>query len=204
MVPTLSSLLQSNHQVIQFFGLPGTYKTTLMVQIIKDVLLKNTKQIYLIDTSGNFPIIRLKSLKDLLRNLIVFHPRSLEEEVLLLDDISFQLSKPEIVLLVDDVFFHTISQNRENDHLNSYILAQLQNISKTLDFPIILTNQARMFEDGIHPYLQRLTLQYLNWHLHFEKGIKRNLITITIYRGTEFISTRNYSIENTGFLVIDD
>lgn len=201
---SLSGLLQNSNQAIQLFGLPGTYKTTFMVQIIKEILLNGNHQIYLIDTSGNFPIVRLKSVKELLHNIIVFQPKSLEEVALLIDDLSFQLtSSPETSLFIDDIFSHTFTQNRETHHLNSYILAQIRRIATCINFPIFITNQARKFDDEIRPYLQRLTLEYLEWHVHFEKS-KDSLIKITIYNGTEFISTREYNIDSTGFLILDE
>ncbi len=205
MVISLSGLLQNSNQVIQVFGLPGTYKTTFMLQIIRKILLNGNQQIYLIDTSGNFPIVRLKSMKELLHNIIVFHPKSLEEVALLLDDLSFQLnSTPETSLFIDDIFSHTFTQDRETHHLNSYILAQIRKIATLLTFPILVTNQARKFEDEIRPYLQRLTLEYLEWHVHFERPKKDSIIKVTIYNRTEFIISREYNIDSSGFLILDE
>ena len=81
----LLSLLQEQNIAVQFYGLPGTYKTTFLLQIIHKRLKEGDNLIYLIDTSDNFPIVRLKSIKHLLQNIIVFRPKTVEEQALLLE-----------------------------------------------------------------------------------------------------------------------
>ena len=62
----LLTLLQKKNVAAQLYGLPGTYKTTVLLQIIYKRLKEGKNSIYLIDTSDNFPIIRLKPIKHLL------------------------------------------------------------------------------------------------------------------------------------------
>ncbi|UCG00494.1 MAG: hypothetical protein JSW11_12775 [Candidatus Heimdallarchaeota archaeon] len=195
----LLSLLQGQNIAVQLYGLPGTYKTAFLLQIIYKSLKEGSNPIYLIDTSGNFPIVRLKPIKHLLQNIIVFQPKTIEEEALLLDDLSIQLSQ-DTILLLDDVFRHTNLENKTNLHLNSYILAQIKAISRKVKFPVILTNQARSFDNAIHPFLQNLTLYYLDWHFLFEKSPDPNQIRVTFFDQDRFISQREHKISSAGFL----
>ncbi|MHA2243761.1 MAG: hypothetical protein ACXADY_02210 [Candidatus Hodarchaeales archaeon] len=196
----LLSLLQEQNIAVQLYGLPGTYKTTFLLQIIHKKLKEGQIPIYLIDTSNNFPIVRLKPIKHLLQDIIVFRPKTIEEEVILLDDLSMQLISQDSILLIDDVFRHTNLQNRANFHLNSYILAQIKAISKNVNFPVILTNQARSFDNNIRPFLQSLTLQYLDWHFLFEKMQDPSLIRVTFFDQDHCISQREHNINVAGFL----
>ena len=68
----LLTLLQKQNITAQLYGLPGTYKTTFLVQIIHKRLKEGFNSIYLIDTSNNFPIVRLRPIKHLLQKMIVF------------------------------------------------------------------------------------------------------------------------------------
>lgn len=196
----LLSLLQEQNIAVQLYGLPGTYKTTFLLQIIHEKLKEGCIPIYLIDTSANFPIVRLKPIKHLLHDMIVFRPKTVEEEVLLLDDLSIQLISQDSILLIDDVFRHTNLENKANFHLNSYILAQIKAISKKVNFPVILTNQARSFDNNTRPFLQSLTLQYLDWHFLFEKTQDPSRIRVTFFDQDRFISQREHKINVVGFL----
>lgn len=196
----LLSLLQKKNLAAQLYGLPGTYKTTVLLQIIHKRLQEGHNSIYLIDTSNNFPIVRLKPIKHLLQKLIVFQPKTVEEEAFLLDDLSCQLLSQKSLLLIDDVFRHTNLEDKANLHLNSYILAQIKAISRKVDFPVILTNQARSYDNNIHPFLQSLTLHYLDWHFLFEKTQDTNQIRITFFDQDQYISQWDHKISKTGFL----
>lgn len=196
----LHSLLNKQHIAVQLYGLPGTYKTTFLVQTIRKKLEEGCNHIYLVDTSGNFPIVRLKSIKHLLQNLLVFQPKTLEEEALLLDDLNLQLLSQDSILLIDDVFRHTNLLNQNNLHLNSYILALIKTISRTLNFPVILTNQARSFNDSIRPFLQSLTLQYLDLHFLFEKSQDPYKILVSFFDRDRYITQREHRINSAGFL----
>lgn len=196
----LFSLLQKQNIAVQLYGLPGTYKTTFLIQIIRKKLEEGCNPIYLIDTSGNFPIVRLKSIKHLLKNMIVFQPKTLKEEALLFDDLNIQLHSQDSILFIDDVFRHTNLKNEDSIHLNSYILAQIKNISRRVNFPVILTNQARSFDNTVRPFLQSLTLQYLDWHFLFEKSQDPNRILVTFFDHDRYILQREHGINSSGFL----
>ena len=64
----LLSFLQKQNVAAQLYGLPGTYKTTFLLQIIHERLKEGNNSIYLIDTSDSFPIVRLKQIKHLVKD----------------------------------------------------------------------------------------------------------------------------------------
>ncbi len=197
----LNALFELNHQVMHLYGLPGTYKTTFLAQIIQRKLEEECEHVYLIDTNGNFPIVRLKPIKHLLKKMMVFHPKSLEEEVRLLDDLSIKTLDKNSVLLIDDIFRHVNLEKNSNNHLNSYILAQVASISQIIKYPVVVTNQARSYDNNIRPFLQNLTLFYWDWHMFFEKSKENNSITISLFKRDKNISHANYMISKQGFLV---
>jgi RecA/RadA recombinase len=201
MIKPLNALFELNHQVMHLYGLPGTYKTTFLTQIIRRNLEEECEHVYLIDTSGNFPIVRLKPIKHLLKKMIVFHPKSLEEEVHLLDDLSIKTLDKNSVLLIDDIFRHINLEENSNNHLNSYLLAQVASISQIIKFPVVVTNQARSYDNHIRPFLQSLTLFYWDWHLFFEKSKKNDSITISLFKKDKYVSHANYMISKQGLLV---
>jgi hypothetical protein len=196
----LNALFKLNHEVLHLYGLPGTYKTTFLTQIIQRKLEEGIEHIYLIDTNGNFPIIRLRPIKHLLNKMIVFHPKSLEEEVRLLDDLCIKILDKNSVLLIDDIFRHINLEDSSNNHLNSYILAQVTTISKTLESPVVITNQARSYDNHIRPFLQNLTLFYWEWHILFEKPKETNYITVNLFKKDRYISHATYKVNAQGFL----
>jgi hypothetical protein len=196
----LSFLLLQNNISVQIYGLPGTYKTTFLLQVIQMKLVEeDNRKIFLIDTSGNFPLIRLKSVKSLLKNLVIFHPKTLKETALLLDDFNIQYLSRDSILLIDDVFRHVNLENKKNIHLNSYILALIKAISKEINFPVILTNQARSFDNLIRPFLQNLTIQYLDWHFLFEKSLNKKSILVSRFKKEEYIDQKEYTLNNKGY-----
>ncbi len=197
----LLSLIGKKNIAVQLYGLPGTYKTTFLAQIIRKKLEEGCEKIYLLDVGGTFPIIRLKSIKHLLKKIIVFQPKTLAKEAVLLDDLNIQVLTQDSILLIDDVFRHTNLKDQSTLHLNSYILAIIKTISKTIDFPVIITNQARSFDNSIRPFLQSLTLQYLDWHFLFEKSQDHYRIMVSFFDHDQYVLQREYSINSSGFLM---
>ncbi len=195
------SLLKQHNRAVHFFGLPGTYKTTLLLQIIREKLKNEVKTIYLIDTSGNFPLVRLKTLKDYLHNLVIFQPKILEETALILDDLDIQLLDKDSILFFHDIFRHVNLKEKTNIHLNSYILALIGKITQKIDFPIIFTNQARFFNNKVHPFLESLILHYIDLHILFEKTDDRRKIRLTLFEDNQIISQHEYAIDLKGFLI---
>ncbi len=190
----LNSLFKEKNVVMHLYGLPGTYKTTFLAQIIQKKLEEGCEYVYLIDNSGDFPIIRLKSIKHLLHKMIVFHPRSLEEEAKLLDDLHIKILDQDSVLLIDDIFRHTNLEDKTSIHLNSYLLAQIVTISRTIEFPVVITNQARSYENQVRPFLHNLTFYYFDWHFFFEKSEKSNTIEVSLFKKDKYITQGKYKL----------
>ena len=179
MNPSLDSLFQEKNKVIHIFGTPGTYKTTFLVHLIWNKLKQGVKQIYLVDVSGNFPYIKLEPIKDLLPKLIVFQPRSLREEVSILDDLEIKGVNNQIILLIHDIFHRINPEKKKDNHLMSYLIAMVHSLSKKIDFPVVLTNEGRSFENAIKPFKETIMLRYLDEHLLFEKPKNQDKICIS-------------------------
>ena len=124
------SLLQEKNKVIHIFGTPGTYKTAFLVQIISKKLLEGVEQIYLLDITGNFPYLKLEPIKKLLSKLIVFQPKSLFEELSILDDLDLNKATKKTIILIDDVFNRVNPENKNDSHIESYILALIKSLSR--------------------------------------------------------------------------
>jgi hypothetical protein len=183
---SLDSLFQEKNKVIHIFGTPGTYKTSFLVQLIRKKLQQGIKQIYLIDVSGNFPYTKLESVKELLSRLIVFQPKSLRETVDILDSLEVKGIEEDTVLLIHEIF-HRMKSEAENDrHLISYLVAIICSISKSIDFPIFLTNEGRAFENAIHPLQETIMFRYLEIHLLFEKLKNKDKILISRFSSSRY------------------
>lgn len=182
----LKRLFRQNHKVIHIFGSPGTYKTAFIIQLILNLLQKEKNEVYLIDTSGNFPYLRLKSVEKFLSNLIVFQPRSVIEAVTTLDDMNIGGIDKEAFLFIDDIFYRISSDETMESHLASYLLAIISSISKQLVFPIVVTNEGRGYENKIYPYKEPLVLKYFDEHLQFVKNSNKNQLNIKRYSDSNF------------------
>ncbi len=175
---TFNSLFQERNKVVHIFGTPGTFKTAFLVEIIIHMLEKSKNQIYLLDVGGNFPYTKLEPVKNLLTNLIVFQPKTLQEELITLDDLEVNKVDKDTIILIDDVFRRVNPDIKDDNHYESYILAQIASISYTVDFPIFLTNEGRVYDDNVYPLRQSLTEYYFDEHLLFENVPKQNKIRI--------------------------
>jgi len=198
----LTEIFTWKNIVAHFYGQPGSFKTTFLIQLIQVKLKNRNSKIYLIDPTGEFPIIRFQPIKHLLKNLVIFQPKTIQEEALLLDDLQVKILEEESILFIDDVFRHSNLNRKEEIHLNSYIAGLISSISKTLAFPVIVTNQARFFNNYFQPFLQNLTLYYFHWHFLFEKGIKPNTLNISLFSKEKFVIQYEYSLNSEGFIII--
>ncbi|MHA1227607.1 MAG: AAA family ATPase [Candidatus Hodarchaeales archaeon] len=196
----LRDLFLSKNKTIQLYGQPGSLKTTFLLHIIENMLQLKNKSIYLIDPTGNFPFIRLKAIKHLLNKLVVFQPKNIKELALLLDDLEIQLLDKDSILLIDDIFRHVRTDDNKNSHLNSYILAIIKSISKIIEFPVVITNQVRAYDNLIHPFLKDLTLYYIDWHFLFENNTKKNTLSVSFFKQGKFVICKEYLIASDGFI----
>ena len=195
-----NSLFQERNKVVHIFGTPGTFKTAFLVEIIMHKLKMGMNQIYLIDVGGNFPYIKLESMKDLLTNLIVFQPKTLQEELITLDDLEVNKVDKETIVLIDDVFRRVNPDIEEDNHYESYILAQIASISYMVDFPIFLTNEGRVYDNNVYPFRQSLTEYYFDDHLLFENVPKQDKIRIRKRKNKIYTSFTELQIAKSGLI----
>ncbi|MFW9779658.1 MAG: hypothetical protein ACFFE8_12450 [Candidatus Heimdallarchaeota archaeon] len=197
----LVELLRKQRTTIQIWGQPGTYKTTLLLQVIRQMIKKGAR-VYLLDISGNFPIVRLQLQKHLLEKVVVFHPKTIEEEALALDDLAITRIPPNSVLLIDDIFRKAHRKSPEQGYFPSLILTLIKNLAKTLKFPVLITNQARgsIETDSVYPLFHKLVLNYLDWHVLFEKEKGSSILQVTIFEKDQYLSQQEYSIDPSGLI----
>lgn len=196
----LVELLRRQHTTIQIYGRPGTYKTTLLLQIIRQRIERGTR-IYLLDVGGNFPIVRLQSLKHLLQQVVVFQPKTVEEEALVLDDLAFYQIPSNSVLLIDDIFRNVRREPPKTGYFPSLLLTLIKKLAKKLEFPVLITNQARSFEkDAIYPLFNELVLNYLDWHVLFEKEKGSNFLRASLFEKDHYLFQQEYPIDSSGFI----
>ncbi len=192
----LNPIFRSQNDVIHIFGQPGTYKTAFLVQIIWQKLEEGVEQIFLVDVSGSFPYVKLRPIEKLLTKLIVFQPKSLREEVTILDDLELKGISESSILLIDDIF-HRIKPEEEN-HLESYLLAVIQSLSQQIKFPIFITNEGRGFDDRIQPLRSTLMRHYFKEHLFFQKSMKKDVIQIHRMVNEDYRYLTELSVDESG------
>ena len=193
-----NSLFQKKNEVIHIFGTPGTFKTAFLVQIILQKLKRDNIEIYLLDVGGNFPYIKLEQMQPFLSNLIVFQPKTLQEELMILDDLEINKVKKETIILIDDVFRRINPDIKEDNHYESYILAQIVSISNIIDFPIFLTNEGRIYENNVYPLRQSLTEYYFEEHLLFENIPNQDKIRVKKRTDNDYTFFTELSIDKSG------
>ena len=201
MITGLDTLFQKKNSVIHIFGTPGTYKTTFLVQLIYNKLKQGVEQIYLIDVSGNFPFVKLETIKDLLSRLIVFQPRSLKEEVGILDDLDIKGLNRRTILLIHDIFHRVNPEEKKDSHLSSYLIALVHSLSKKIDYPIVLTNEGRVFAKSIQPFQETIMFRYLDEHLLFEQLKTQNKIRISRLEDSKYVFLTELGLNSNGLFI---
>ena len=193
-----NSIFQKKNEVIHIFGTPGTFKTAFLVQIILQKLKRDNIEIYLLDVGGNFPYIKLEQMQPFLSNLIVFQPKTLQEELMILDDLEINKVKKETIILIDDVFRRVNPDIKEDNHYESYILAQIVSISNIIDFPVFLTNEGRIYENNVYPLRQSLIDYYFEEHLLFENIPNQDKIRVKKRTDNDYTFFTELSIDQSG------
>jgi hypothetical protein len=155
----------------------------------------------LLDINGNFPIVRLTNQKNLLQRVVVFHPKTVEEEIQILDDLAINQIPSNSVLLIDDVFRNVRRETPKTGYLPSLILTLTKTLAETLVFPVLITNQARSFEtDTVYPLFHELVLNYLDWHVLFEREKGTNILRVSIFEKEHYLTQQEYQINSSGFI----
>lgn len=134
--------------ITTIYGPPGSGKSTICFQYCIEVLKQNKKVIY-VDTEGGFSAERLKQINpDLdLNEIIVFSPKSFDEQHKTILSLNKQIKNPkQIGLVVVDslVMLYRLKLGDAPQKINQELGEQLRlltEISRTFHIPVLVTNQ---------------------------------------------------------------
>ena len=135
--------------ITTIFGPPGVGKSTLCFQYLLKILKVGKKIIY-VDTEGGFSPERIAQMADFkvnLQDIIVFSPKSFEEQQKVIVDLnkSIKHSKDIGLVIVDSlVMLYRLKLGGSPQKINSELgeqLRMLTQISRMYHIPILVTNQ---------------------------------------------------------------
>lgn len=134
--------------ITTLYGPPGSGKSTICFEYIISCLKENKKVIY-IDTEGGFSVERLKQLnpKIELENVIVFSPKSFEDQQKLILNLNKEIKNASSIglVIVDSlVMLYRLKLGDAPQKINSDLGEQLRlltEISRCFHIPILVTNQ---------------------------------------------------------------
>lgn len=143
-----------DENITTIFGPPSAGKTTICFQYVISCLKQNKKVIY-IDTEGGFSPLRLKQMNpDIdLKNIIVFSPKSFEEQQKVVLTLNKQIKNNlTIGLVIFDslVMLYRLKLGDSPQKVNSNLGEQLRlltQVSRTFKIPILVTNQMYVLFD---------------------------------------------------------
>ena len=139
--------------ITTFYGPPACGKTTIMLQYALEVIGRN-KKVFFIDTEGGFSVERFKQLggdDEMLQSLILFHPKSFEEQHTTIKQLNKEIrNNKQVGLIIIDslVMLYRLKLGDAPQKINSELGEQLRlltEISRSFKIPIIATNQ--MYQD---------------------------------------------------------
>jgi DNA repair protein RadB len=134
--------------ITTFYGPPGVGKTTLCFQYCIDCLKQN-KQVIYVDTEGGFSVERLKLIDEhiSLKDIIVFSPKSFEEQIKVISRLNKDIKNAKHVglIIVDSlVMLYRLKLGDAPQKINSELAEQLRlltELSRTFKIPVLVTNQ---------------------------------------------------------------
>ncbi len=134
--------------ITTLFGPPGCGKSTMCFELANQALRHGKKVIY-IDTEGGFSPERLQQINPQieLKDIIVFSPKTFEEQHSLIRNLSKQIKSANhvgLVLIDSLVMLYRLKLGDAPQKINSDLgeqLRMLTEISRTFHIPIFVTNQ---------------------------------------------------------------
>lgn len=138
--------------ITEFYGESGTGKTTLCLQLSRNCTLERKKVIF-IDTEGvsleRLSQISQRNYENVLRNILFYHPFSLEEQERMVDNaVKLALSEINIGLIILDTatnFYRVeLLDGTEGNPIRKSLtnqITKLLGISRKKNLPVVITNQ---------------------------------------------------------------
>lgn len=157
--------------IIHFFGPPGGGINTLLLQMT--AFYAETNRVVYLDNERLFSAKRLNQVSsnpNVLKNVVIFPCSSTTEQLELIDDIEVLgfAETPKLQIIVSDIFRyrHYTEEGLQDLSILTHTLALLEDLSKKIQKPIIISNQVR--GKGQRPYLESVIRRYARYHIHLD------------------------------------
>lgn len=204
----LIELLHSD-TITTICGPPGIGKSTICFQYAISCI-KNDKKVIYIDTEGGFCVERLQQMKpDIdLKNIIVFSPKTFEEQHKTILNLNKQIKNSKTIglVIVDSlVMLYRLKLGGAPQKINSELGEQLRlltEISRTYHIPILVTNQIYTnFETKEVKMVGGTLIEY--WSktiIELEKEQDRKRIILRKHKFKKEGENKNFEINKTGLI----